>query len=145
MRRQKAMGIGRQTRIMVPKEEQPHKQDSPAATDLVDATLPQLVDSGNVITDGNQDDTRAISGPIKTGAGQSTPTSSVPKTPTELRGQIISGKYSIEEKLGEGGMGSVYQAYDGLMKRVVAIKLLNQDREISNEGLQRFQQEATAT
>ena len=131
---------------MEQKEEQPHKQDSPAAaTDLVDATLPQLVDSGNVITNENQDDTRAISGPLKTSAGESTPTTSLPKTSTELRGQIVSGKYSIEEKLGEGGMGSVYQAYDGLMKRAVAIKLLNQDREISNEGLQRFQQEATAT
>lgn len=128
------------------KEEQPQKQDSfAAATDLVDATLPQLLDSGNVITNENQDDTRAISGPIKSGDGNPETASPVPTTPTDLLGQIVSGKYSIEEKLGEGGMGSVYQAYDGLMKRVVALKLLNQGRDISNESLQRFQQEATAT
>ncbi len=131
---------------MEPNEQHSPKNDSSApAAELADATLPQLIDSGNVITNENQDDTRAISGQVRSGPQNRTVASSLPKTPTDLRGQIVSGKYSIEEKLGEGGMGSVYQAYDGLMKRVVAIKLLNQDREISNEGLQRFQQEATAT
>lgn len=67
------------------------------------------------------------------------------KTPTDLRGQVISGKYGIEEKLGEGGMGSVYQAFDAMTKRVVAIKLLNQDRAVTDEAWKRFQQEAHAT
>lgn len=133
-------------RAMEPREEHSVKNESSApSAELVDATLPQLIDSGSVITNENQDDTRAISGQVQSGAQNRTVASSAPKTPTDLRGQIVSGKYSIEEKLGEGGMGSVYQAYDGLMKRVVAIKLLNQDREISQESWQRFQQEATAT
>lgn len=38
--------------------------------------------------------------------------------------QILSGRYCVCRKIGQGGMGEVYLAYDEHMKRYVAIKLL---------------------
>ena len=129
---------------MVQKEGQPQKKnESTPSAEMAEATLPQIIEPKAIDTD-NQDETRVRSGPTppRVELNQS---GKLVKTPTDLRGQVVSGKYAIEEKLGEGGMGSVYQAYDAMMKRVVAIKLLTQDREISNESWKRFQQEAHAT
>ncbi|MCU1295071.1 MAG: serine/threonine protein kinase, partial [Bryobacterales bacterium] len=39
---------------------------------------------------------------------------------------IIKGRYEVKSVLGRGGMGVVYQAYDGLMKRDVAVKTLRE-------------------
>ncbi|HEY1239888.1 MAG TPA: protein kinase [Bryobacteraceae bacterium] len=54
--------------------------------------------------------------------------------PTQLK-----GRYEIKEVLAKGGMGIVYKAVDGMMKRPVAIKTL---LDISDDlGLQLFQKE----
>ncbi|MBX9950332.1 MAG: protein kinase [Candidatus Obscuribacterales bacterium] len=133
---------------MQKEEEQPlEKQNSAKAAaspaELPDSTLPQVLES-TVITNENLDDTRVDSKQIAN-SSDSISRPKLKRSQTELSGQVVSGKYAIEEKLGEGGMGSVFQAYDGMMKRVVAIKLLNQDRDASQETLMRFQQEAQAT
>ena len=53
------------------------------------------------------------------------------------------GHYRIEAKLGEGGMGIVYRAFDTHLDRSVAIKILRADA-ISPERKRRFLQEAKA-
>ena len=52
------------------------------------------------------------------------------------------GRYEIRSKLGEGGMGEVYRAYDAAMHREVAIKVLPAALSADKERLARFEQEA---
>jgi serine/threonine protein kinase/Tol biopolymer transport system component len=54
------------------------------------------------------------------------------------------GHYRIEEKLGEGGMGVVYRAFDTHLDRSVAIKILRADAATSADRKRRFLQEAKA-
>ena len=58
-------------------------------------------------------------------------------------GQTL-GHYRIEAKLGEGGMGVVYRAFDTHLDRPVAIKILRFDATTDAERRRRFQQEAKA-
>jgi serine/threonine protein kinase len=58
-------------------------------------------------------------------------------------GQAL-GHYRIEAKLGEGGMGVVYRAFDTHLGRPVAIKILRADATTSPERKRRFLQEAKA-
>ena len=52
------------------------------------------------------------------------------------------GHYRIDSKLGEGGMGVVYRAFDTHLDRAVAIKVLRPDAVASPERKRRFVQEA---
>jgi len=58
-------------------------------------------------------------------------------------GQAL-GHYRIEAKLGEGGMGVVYRAFDTHLDRPVAIKILRADATANPERRRRFQREAKA-
>ena len=51
------------------------------------------------------------------------------------------GKYRVVEKIGRGGMGTVYKAIDETLDREVAIKALNRDLG-ENEVVRRFRAEA---
>lgn len=59
-----------------------------------------------------------------------------------LVGTILEDRYQILERIGRGGMSTVYRARQLRMERDVAIKLLRQDRPISKSAIGRFQREA---
>ena len=68
--------------------------------------------------------------------------SSPPADP--LLGRTLDEKYLLEEKLGVGGMGTVYRARHLLIDRPVAVKVLNQ-RFVEDEAAKaRFRREAKA-
>ena len=56
------------------------------------------------------------------------------------RGRL--GRFLIRRKLGQGGMGAVYEARDPVDNREVAIKVLRQDWALRPAAVQRFRKEA---
>ncbi|MCA1816248.1 MAG: protein kinase, partial [Acidobacteria bacterium] len=61
-----------------------------------------------------------------------------------LVGQVLDEKYRLDERLGEGGMGTVYRATHLLIDRPVAVKVLH-TRFVEDEAAQhRFRREARA-
>jgi serine/threonine protein kinase len=54
------------------------------------------------------------------------------------------GQYELLELLGQGGMGTVYKAVHGLLKRVVALKVLSQEHVTDANAVARFRREMEA-
>ncbi|HVG33829.1 MAG TPA: serine/threonine-protein kinase [Pyrinomonadaceae bacterium] len=67
---------------------------------------------------------------------------SIPVDP--LIGLTLDGKYRLDERLGKGGMGTVYRATHLLIDRSVAIKVLNPHFVEDEEAQERFRREARA-
>jgi len=61
-----------------------------------------------------------------------------------MKGQKISDRYQIIKSIGEGGMANVYLAYDTILDRNVAIKVLRGDLANDEKFVRRFQREALA-
>ncbi|MFN2184454.1 MAG: protein kinase domain-containing protein [Anaerolineae bacterium] len=61
-----------------------------------------------------------------------------------LSGQVLGGRYRIDEILGQGGMSAVYKAYDPNLKRVVAVKTIHTHLADDPSFVVRFEEEATA-
>ena len=59
-------------------------------------------------------------------------------------GKIIDGRYEIQARIGEGGMGVVYKARQTSIDRVIAIKMLNAQMAGDPQWVQRFYNEAKA-
>ena len=61
-----------------------------------------------------------------------------------LVGKVIGNRYEILEKIGEGGMATVYKARCNILKRYVAVKVLREEYTTDEEFIKRFNTEAQA-
>ena len=59
-------------------------------------------------------------------------------------GRVLSNRYEIMEKIGDGGLALVYSAKDTLLNRLVAVKILREQYANDSEFIDRFYREAQA-
>ncbi|MCI0460102.1 MAG: serine/threonine protein kinase [Gemmataceae bacterium] len=59
-------------------------------------------------------------------------------------GELTLGPYVLLERLGEGGMGTVFKARHQLMDRIVALKVIRKEKLSGPDAIQRFQREMRA-
>ncbi|MBK8219172.1 MAG: protein kinase [Myxococcales bacterium] len=62
----------------------------------------------------------------------------------DVTGEVLGGKYRLERKLGEGGMGVVFAATHLVLDQPVALKLLRSEVASHPDIAERFQREARA-
>ncbi|MGH9832734.1 MAG: protein kinase domain-containing protein, partial [Blastocatellia bacterium] len=67
-----------------------------------------------------------------------------PPVADRLIGQTIDGKYRIDARIGEGGMGTVYRATRLMIGDVVAVKVMSQEQSAAAQAAERFRREAQA-
>jgi serine/threonine-protein kinase len=58
-------------------------------------------------------------------------------------GDVLAGRYELEELVGSGGMSTVYRAHDRVLDRRVALKVLHQRLTTDKENVERFRREAS--
>ncbi len=59
-----------------------------------------------------------------------------------LEGRVLGNRYEIIQKIGNGGMATVYKATDLVLKRYVAVKILRDEFTTDEEFIRRFETEA---
>jgi hypothetical protein len=60
-----------------------------------------------------------------------------------LVGVVLGGAYQLVGRIGQGGMGAVYEAHHLRLRKRVAVKVLSRAKARDGEALVRFQREAT--
>src|SRR6185503_11553577 len=59
-------------------------------------------------------------------------------------GTSLGGRYRLDAQIGSGGMSTVYRAFDTVLERQVAVKLMHRDIAHNPDQLERFRREARA-
>ena len=65
-------------------------------------------------------------------------------SPRSPKGELIADRYRIEDRLGSGGMSSVFRATDTILERTVAVKILAEHLSDDDRFVARFRREALA-
>jgi eukaryotic-like serine/threonine-protein kinase len=59
-----------------------------------------------------------------------------------MLGSLLGGRYRLDAQIGRGGMSTVYLAFDTVLERPVAIKLMHREIASDSDQLERFRREA---
>src|ERR1700745_2966039 len=59
-------------------------------------------------------------------------------------GTLLSGRYRLDAQIGAGGMSTVYRAFDTVLERQGAIKIMHREIAADEDQLERFRREARA-
>src|SRR5438270_14031477 len=59
-------------------------------------------------------------------------------------GTLLNGRYRLDAQIGAGGMSTVYRAFDTVLERQVAIKLMHREMSSDSDQLERFRRDARA-
>ena len=59
-----------------------------------------------------------------------------------MLGTLLGGRYRLDAQIGRGGMSTVYRAFDIVLERPVAIKLMHREIASDSDQLERFRREA---
>jgi predicted Ser/Thr protein kinase len=57
-------------------------------------------------------------------------------------GELIAGRYELQELVGTGGMSSVFRSHDRMLERTVALKILHEQFTGDDDYVERFRREA---
>lgn len=63
---------------------------------------------------------------------------------SQPRGELIADRYRIQDRLGSGGMSTVFRASDRILERTVAVKILAEHLSDDERFVARFRREALA-
>jgi serine/threonine-protein kinase len=87
---------------------------------------------------------QSASRPDAVAGGHPTSRPSQPVAKRDLVGKTLDAKYTVRRVLGEGGMGTVFEAEHLAIGRLVAIKVLHPHQARKENSVKRFHQEARA-
>ena len=105
--------------------------------------MADLVKSVNTVKE--DQGTEAWDGTTVSGETQSVKTSSASAGSEDMMiGRVVASRFRILEKVGSGGMGTVYRAIQQPINRTVALKVLREELTENPRSVARFQREAKA-
>ena len=82
--------------------------------------------------------------PQKPGPAPATKSHGGDPSGSSIVGRLVGGDFEIRREIGRGGMGTVYEAWQHSLRRVVALKVLANTLGLSGNAVVRFRREAQA-